>query len=76
MADFDIHIGPTLVTIDLPGENEISIGYQSQRKDKTDARLHVWFGEREYDGAQGVMDITDTPLGQMLIKAYGPELRR
>jgi hypothetical protein len=44
-----------------------------RRKDKSDARLHVWFGEREYDGAQGVMDITDTQLVQMLITAYGPE---
>jgi hypothetical protein len=65
MADFDISIGTDLVTIDLPGEIEISIGYQSRKKDQSDARLAMWFGEREHDGAQGVRDITDSALGQM-----------
>jgi hypothetical protein len=66
---------PILVTIDLPGSTEISVGYQYQKKDESDTGLHVWFGEPDRMGvAQGVNKATPaatttTPTGRKPMSA-------
>ena len=40
----------------------------SRKQDQSDARLAVWYEEKAYDGAAGATEISDTPLGQFLLK--------
>jgi hypothetical protein len=46
----------------------ISVGSVSRKRDRSDARLVVWYEEQPCDGAAGATEITDTPLGRFLLK--------
>lgn len=55
-------------TFDLPGDMQITIGPVSRKKDGSDTRMAVWYEEKPTDGAAGATEITNTPLGQFLLK--------
>lgn len=56
------------IVFDLPNNMQISVGPVWRKRDQSDARLAVWYEEQPYDGAAGATEITDTPLGQFLLK--------
>jgi len=56
------------VVFDLPNNMRITVGSVSRRRDRSDARFAVWYEEQSYDGAAGATEISDTPLGQFLLK--------
>jgi hypothetical protein len=62
-------IAMTEAVFELPGNMQISVGYISSKKDGSDRRLAVWFEEKPTDGAAGAVEITNTPLGQFLLRA-------
>lgn len=53
---------------DLPNNMRITVGSVSRKRDGADARFAVWYEEQPYDGAAGATEITETPLGQFLLK--------
>jgi hypothetical protein len=47
---------------------QITVGSVSRKRDQSDSRLAVWYEEKDYDGAAGATEISDTPIGQFLLK--------
>jgi hypothetical protein len=56
------------IVFDLPDNMRITVGSVSRMRDRSDARLAVWYEEQPYDGAAGATEISETPLGQFLLK--------
>jgi hypothetical protein len=56
------------VVFDLPNNMRITVGSVFPKRDQSDSRLAVWYEEKDYDGAAGATEISDTPLGQFLLK--------
>lgn len=56
------------VVFHLPNNMRISIGPVWHKVNQSDARLAVWYEEQPYEGAAGATEITETSLGQFLLK--------
>jgi hypothetical protein len=56
------------IVFELPNNMRITVGSVWRMLDRSDARLAVWHEEQPYDGAAGATEISETPLGQFLLK--------